>query len=203
MRNEVNNQGNWKTAAAEDDSPMIGFDLAGIVASMGLVVLAALVWMNTANAALPKVGAESVAWKSGNAAVTCEDKLSSLYLAGSFMMPGSAEPMQLWVGKPTADSKKTEDKEVWGLVAKSKASLCEAQCKVTRFERFKKDMKPALMEMDCEGSTLKTMRMPLHIQWVRNGKNAFDTVVRLGSSLYGVEQTALRVEVNRYSVASK
>lgn len=125
----------------------------------------------------------------------CEDRLSNLYLAGTFAMPNSGEPMNLWVGKPR--SEKTDD--VWGVVGKANSGHCEAQCKVVRFERFKKDMQPALMELDCEGMRLRTMKMPLHVQWVRE-KNGFDTMVRLGSSIYGMEEAPLRLQVNRYEV---
>lgn len=125
----------------------------------------------------------------------CEDRLSNLYLAGTFVMPNSGESMNLWIGKPR--SEKTED--VWGLVGKAMSRTCEAQCKVTRFERFKKDMQPALMEMDCEGMRLRTMKMPLHVQWVRE-KKGFDTMVRLGSSIYGMEEAPLRLQVNRYEI---
>jgi hypothetical protein len=103
--------------------------------------------------------------------------------------------MNLWVGRAHTG------KEVVGVIGKQGTVACEAQCKVARFERFKKDMKPALMELDCEGMTLKTMRMPLHIQWARGEKNGFETTVRLGSSIFGVEEAPLRVQVNRYDVA--
>ncbi len=197
---KVKNGGLTKAAVAQsDDTGIVGFDLAAAVASMGLVVLAALVWMNSASAAIPKQGSDSLSWKSGAAATQCEDKLSSLYLAGSFVMPGSAAQMNIWVGKPRGE---TEETEVWGMIGKASGNNCEAQCKVTRFERYKKDMKPALMELDCEGSTIKTMRMPLHIQWARGDNNKFDTTVRLGSSIYGVEEAALHVQVNRYAVAT-
>ena len=200
MRDEHMKQGSWKIE--KEEAAPVGFDLAAALASMGLVALAALVWINSASAAIAKPGAESAAWKKGAAAATCEDKLSSLYLAGSFVMPGSASEMQLWVGKPHGDAKGTDEKEVWGLIGRNTDTSCEALCKVTRFERFRKDQKPALMELDCEGSHLKTMRMPLHIQWVREDKG-FATTVRLGSSIYGVEVAPLHLQVNRYAVALK
>ncbi|MBI3543395.1 MAG: hypothetical protein HY075_09010 [Deltaproteobacteria bacterium] len=99
-----------------------------------------------------------------------------------------------------------ENLDVLGVIARSsqgKMPGCEAQCRVVRFERFKKDMRPALMELDCEGTTIRTMRMPLHISWARGAKkNKFETTVRLGSSIYGVEEAPLHVEVNRYAVAA-
>jgi len=184
----------WKARAiARDEETLSGLTLAALAASIGLVGLAALVWINTAAAAMIKPQAAAI--------LSCESKLSNLYLAGTFVMPGTGDAMNLWVGKPTGAS--ATDKEVWGLVGKTAAVGCEAQCKVTRFERFKKDLKPAIMELDCEGSRLKTMRMPLHIQWAAGGKNAGETTVRLGSSIYGVEEAPLRVQVNRYAVASK
>jgi hypothetical protein len=109
-------------------------------------------------------------------------------------MPGTGEAMNLWVGKPRIEN----GSEVWGLVAKANDITCEAQCKVMRFERFQKDLKPALMEMDCNGMSLKTMRMPLHVQWTRE-LDGFDTRIRLGSSVYGMEEAPLHVAVNRYA----
>ncbi|MBI3543848.1 MAG: hypothetical protein HY075_11300, partial [Deltaproteobacteria bacterium] len=139
----------------------------------------------------------------GVTGMKCEDRLSSLYLAGSFVMPGSAEGMQLWIGKPREQAAGDQNLDVLGVIARSSKNGCEAQCRVTRFERFKKDLKPALMELDCEGTTIRTMRMPLHISWARGEKkNKFETTVRLGSSIYGVEEAPLHVEVNRYAVAA-
>ena len=109
----------------------------------------------------------------------------------------------LWVGKPKDQGIGQKQGEVLGVIGKKAHANCEAQCKITRFERFKKDMKPALMELDCEGSSLKTMRMPMHIQWVRDEKNSFETMIRLGSSIYGMEEAPLQIQVNRYAVALK
>lgn len=185
------------------ESMLLKFDPAAAVVAVGLVALAVLVWMNTANAAVARPGAESANWKKGLSAATCEDELASLYLAGSFVMPGSAEQMQLWVGKPRVDGSGggPSGEDVVGVIAKTSATGCEAQCKVTRFERYRKDYKPALMELDCEGMHLRTMRMPLHIRWVREAKG-FETTVGLGSSIYGVEEAPLHLQVNRYSVAA-
>lgn len=200
MRDEVKQSG-WKEQEEEKHKSIaVSFDLAAAIASVGLVAAAALVFLSSAHAAIARPGAEGKAWKSGTAALSCEDRLQSLYLAGSFVMPGSTEQMQLWVGRPRGE---TEDKEVWGVLARQGSLAgCEAQCKVIRFERFQKDMKPALMELDCEGARLRTMKMPLHIQWVRGEKNKFETLVRLGSSLYGVEEAPMQVQVNRYAVAT-
>lgn len=173
----------------DEPTPVVGFDLAAALASMGLVVIAALIWLNSASAAISRPEIREA---------KCDEKLSNLYLAGSFIMPGSADSMNLWVGKPRGD---LPSNEVWGVISKSDGLNCEAQCKVTRFERFKKDMKPALMELDCEGSRLRTMKMPLHIQWAHE-KNDARTTVRLGSALYGVEEAPLHIQVNRYAVAS-
>jgi hypothetical protein len=177
------------------ESVAIRFDLAAALASLGLVTLAILIWINSASAAIarPSQG-------PGQGMASCEERLSSLFLAGSFAMPGSADPMQLWVGKARGD-----DKGVMGVIAKENGVGCEAQCKVLRFERFKKDLKPALMELECEGSTIRTLRMPLHIQWARGGRDDGDKLVasiRMGSSIYGVEEAPLHIQVNRYSVAA-
>lgn len=123
----------------------------------------------------------------------CSSELSSLFLAGSFTMPGTAQKMGVWIGK-----RDVKDLKTVGLVGRSDAAACEAVCKIMRFERFRKDAKPALMELECEGARVKTLRMPLHIQW-----SAMGTSVRLGSSIYGVEQASLELLVNRYTVAAK
>lgn len=189
--NKINGSINGSNDEANEQAAILSFDFAAAVASLGLVAIAALVWINSASAAVPPRAAAT--------ALGCEDRLASLYLGGSFVMPGTADSMQLWVGK----SHQGGESGVVGMIAKGRAAGCEAQCKVIRFERFKKDMKPALMELDCEGATIKTLRMPLHIQWVRGDKGKFETIVRLGSSIYGVEEAPLRLEVNRYSVAAK
>lgn len=189
-----------KWARLDEEVPTEGLGIAALVASIGIAGFAALMWASSAVAALPRTGAETAAWKGGSIGYACEDRISNLYLAGAFVMPGSGEPMNLWVGKPRGAP--GSDKEVWGLVGKSNVERCEAQCKVTRFERFTKDLKPARMEMDCEGTRLKTMRMPVHVQWIRD-KSGFESIVRLGSAIYGVEEAPLRIGVNRYSVASK
>lgn len=165
--------------------------------TMFVVVAAILLISRDVGAAIARPGAESTAWKKGATGYTCEDRVSNLFLAGSFVMPTTGEAMHLWVGKPRAGD--ITKNEVWGYVGKNGSDGCEAQCKVTRFERFKIDQRPALMEMDCEGSRLKMMRMPVHVQWVRE-KNGFDTVVRLGSSLFGMAEAPLRLQVNRYEI---
>jgi hypothetical protein len=169
--------------------------LAGVLTSLGLLGLASLIWINSASAALIKSGAQDPLWKKGVTAYRCEDRLANLFLSGTFTMPGTGEAMNLWVGKPRIEN----GNEVWGLVSKASDVTCEAQCKVMRFERFQKDLKPALMEMDCNGMALKTMRMPLHVQWTRE-LDGFDTKIRLGSSVYGMEEAPLHVAVNRYAV---
>jgi len=173
-----------------------GLDLmATFISTVGLASFAIfLLWVSSASAAMMKP-------TNTAAPLGCEEKLGNLFLSGSFLMPGSGEEMNLYVGKPRGEL--SQGSEVWGLIAKTsqRGTHCAAQCKVLRFERFKKDMMPAIMELACEGTTLRTLRMPLHIQWVRDDQG-FDTRIRLGSSIYGVEETALNVEVNRYQIAS-
>lgn len=193
----VKSEGSWKAprkAIALRIHAKAPVALAALAAAAALVAMAAIL-TRPAHAAIARPGAESAAWKKGASGFTCEDRLSNLYLAGSFVMPTSGEAMNLWIGKPRVGAKD----EVLGFVGKPTGENCEAQCKVVRFERFKKDLQPALMEMDCEGSRLKTMRMPLHVQWIRE-KTGFETMVRLGSSIYGMEEAPLRLQVNRYEM---
>ncbi|MEW6056082.1 MAG: hypothetical protein AB1540_05655 [Bdellovibrionota bacterium] len=172
-----------------------------LIVSLGfLSVLALIAVHRQAHAAVPKTTIGAFKAKAGDLGYACPDRLSSLYLSGSFLMPGNGEQMNLWVGKPGWEQKTPN--EVWGVVGKSSGGECEAVCKVTRFERFQKDLQPALMELDCEGMRIKTLRMPVHVQWVRE-KNRFQTVLRMGSSIYGMEEAKLRIQVNRYEVASK
>lgn len=151
------------------------------------IMVLILGWSAPAGAAIaPSVGAAQ-----GPTNIACGNQLSRLYLSGSFVMPQSGEKVNLRVGKVSP-----ADKQVQAFIS-GPSNLCEASCRVTHFERFLKDMKPALMEFDCQGSRLRALRMPLHIQWVR-GAGGFETNVRLGSSLFGVEQAGLQIEVNRY-----
>lgn len=154
-----------------------------LVAAIGFGGITAFMWANTTVAAVSK---------KGSSALSCENRVTNLYLAGRFLMPGTGEPMNLWIGKASASNK-----DVQGFVGKSAEGICEAQCKVVNFERYKKDLKPALMELDCVGTRLRTMRMPLHVQWIRD-RAGFEAVVRLGSSIYGTERSPLQLSVNRY-----
>jgi hypothetical protein len=141
-----------------------------------------------------------VAWRDAAASVErtlggCANALSTLYLAGSFTMPGTtkAQKMNLWIGMTQA-----ADGTVIGVLGDSGQGACEAKCRMIRFERFRKDGAPALLELECEGSRIRTLRMPLHVQWTTSG-----TIVRLGSSFYGMEQAPFEVKVNNYTVAAK
>jgi hypothetical protein len=164
-----------------------GLKTASTTAAIGLTGLAAFFWVNSALAAIPKFSGTSY---------SCKDHVQNLFLAGSFVMPGSGQPMNLWVGKPQSDRSK-----VVGYIGKTMEGSCEAQCQIVRFERFQKDSKPALLELSCEGSALKSLRMPLHVQWIRTNEGT-DAIVRMGSSIYGTEEAPFHVEVNRYAIAS-
>lgn len=151
-----------------------------------------------------KTGAETLNWKNNLAAQNCDDQIANLFLEGSFIMPGSSQPMTLQIGR--SRSLQNGKTSVIGLVVSAFTSgsrQCEAQCKVIKFERFAKDLQPALLEMDCEGSRVKTLRMPLHIQWTRLASNhGFNAEIRLGSSLFGMEQTPINLLLNRYAMVA-
>jgi hypothetical protein len=105
----------------------------------------------------------------------CYKKLKTVFLKGSF------QNMNLWIGKTHP-----KDKKVWGWITSKNNKECEAQCEMIHFEKD-------LMELQCEGVKIKSMRMPLHVHWV----DSSSTFIRLGSSIYGTERVPLNVHSRR------
>jgi hypothetical protein len=77
----------------------------------------------------------------------------------------------------------------------TRAGACEAVCQVSRFERYSSDLKPAFMDLSCEGNAVASLRMPLQISWERNHN---EPLMRLGSAITGIEEAHLFVAVDRY-----
>ncbi len=143
-----------------------------------------------------------------NTKTSCATNLNLVFLRGEFILPSTGENMQIWVGKTDKANKQVQAflmKENASSVAGKSGTSCFAQCDVGYFERFKSDSKPAFMEMDCKSTELSSLRMPLYINWARSEKknarkdnDSLQAVVRLGSSLYGIEQAKLKVSINQY-----
>lgn len=152
--------------------------------------MATVLWLNQSwAAAVPAASLEKENWLSRGQ--RCGGTMSQLLLAGEFRMPSPGETMKVSVGRGSSTAPVRA-------VIKS-ATGCEAVCSVQRFERYAKNSHPAFMDLECESSRLGALRMPVQIAWAMDG----GVSVRLGSVLYGVEESRLRLSVDRYARMSK
>ncbi|MGE4233628.1 MAG: hypothetical protein AB7F43_09895 [Bacteriovoracia bacterium] len=161
---------------------------------------------------------------------SCANELNQLYLSAIYKDEVTAQEKRVYVGK------KENTKHAIGLIATlseggSEPATCDQHCKITRFERFKSDLNPALLEMHCSRAGMQKIKAKtlaavppekVLIRWKRNTQNVpgtegvvdgavsavrkprplFETSIQVGQGA-DRKQTPARVEVNRYSTETE
>ncbi len=137
--------------------------------------------------------AEPEHWRTRAAAVPCRGEHRQIFLSGDFTHPATAARLTLSVGRDHTG------KPISAVITRGVGanSICEAVCQVSRFERFASDLRPALMDLSCEGASVASLRMPLQISWDRGVRAP---LLRLGSVITGIEEARLKIAVDRYQM---
>jgi hypothetical protein len=135
---------------------------------------------------------------SNGGGISCENHVKESFLEGTFQLnkAGKTISMNLYIGKPLGRT--VSDDEVWGFLSQKGMRTCDAFCKVVRFERFAANAHPALMQLECEGSTIQTLRMPVFVEWKKVNNSNYVSQIQLGSPFLKMEQSPLTVSLNRY-----
>jgi hypothetical protein len=150
--------------------------------------------------AAPIPGQEKENWRAPTKTENhaCRGEHHEIFLSGDFTHPATAARLTLSVGRNAAGEPVSA--VITRAVDGAGATVCEAVCQVSRFERYASDLKPAFMDLSCEGNAVASLRMPLQVTWER-GKA--EPLIRLGSVITGVEEARLKVAVDRYQMPSQ